>query len=52
MARLQSFSEQLGGDGSIGYMDQTKSCELCEAARFTEWYYEDYECWVSECEAC
>ena len=33
-------------------MDQTKSCELCEAARFTEWYYEDDECWVAECEAC
>ena len=27
-------------------------CELCEAARLTEWYHEDAECWVAECEAC
>ena len=28
------------------------SCELCDAARLTEWFYEDDECWVAECEAC
>lgn len=28
------------------------SCELCEAARVTEWFYEDDMCWVAECEAC
>lgn len=28
------------------------SCELCEAARFTEWYHEDEICWAAECEAC
>lgn len=27
-------------------------CELCEAARLTEWYHEDELCWVAECEAC
>ncbi len=27
-------------------------CELCEAARLTEWFYEDDMCWVAECEAC
>jgi hypothetical protein len=27
-------------------------CELCEAARFTHWYYEDDVCWVADCEAC
>lgn len=27
-------------------------CELCQAARFTEWFYEDEECWVAECESC
>ena len=27
-------------------------CELCEAARFTHWYYEDEICWVADCEAC
>jgi len=52
MARLQSFSGQRTSRDSIGTMDQMKSCELCEAARFTEWYYEDDECWVAECEAC
>ncbi len=28
------------------------SCELCEAARLTEWYHEDEVCWIAECEAC
>lgn len=28
------------------------SCELCEAARITPWYYEDDECWIAECEGC
>ncbi len=32
--------------------DAEAACELCEAARFTEWYYEDDLCWVAECEAC
>jgi hypothetical protein len=27
-------------------------CELCEAARLTEWFYEDDECWIAECEMC
>lgn len=27
-------------------------CELCEAARLTEWYHEDDICWIAECEAC
>jgi hypothetical protein len=27
-------------------------CELCDAARLTEWYHEDDLCWVAECEAC
>lgn len=27
-------------------------CELCEAARLTEWFYEDELCWIAECEAC
>ena len=30
----------------------THDCELCEAARFTHWYYEDDVCWVADCEAC
>ena len=30
----------------------TDLCELCEAARFTHWYYEDDVCWVADCEAC
>lgn len=28
------------------------ACELCEAARFTEWFHEDDECWIAECESC
>ncbi len=27
-------------------------CELCEAARLTEWFHEDEICWIAECEAC
>ena len=27
-------------------------CELCDAARLTEWFHEDEECWIAECEAC
>jgi hypothetical protein len=28
------------------------SCDLCEEARITEWFYEDDDCWVAECEIC
>lgn len=27
-------------------------CELCEAARLTEWFHEDDDCWIAECESC
>jgi len=27
-------------------------CELCEAARITEWFHEDDVCWVADCEVC
>ncbi|MEY2965979.1 MAG: hypothetical protein RLY50_29, partial [Actinomycetota bacterium] len=27
-------------------------CELCEAARMTEWFFEDDEMWIAECESC
>ena len=27
-------------------------CELCEAARMTQWFHEDELCWVAECEVC
>jgi hypothetical protein len=27
-------------------------CDLCEAARLTEWFHEDELCWVAECEIC
>lgn len=35
--------------GAAAYDDD---CELCEAARFTHWYYEDELCWVADCEVC
>lgn len=28
------------------------TCELCEAARMSEWFFEDDECWIAECESC
>ena len=30
----------------------TGDCELCEAARFTEWFHEDAQCWIAECDSC
>jgi len=27
-------------------------CELCEAAKMSEWFYEDEVCWIAECESC
>jgi hypothetical protein len=27
-------------------------CDLCEAARYTHWYYDDDVCWVADCEIC
>ncbi|MGI8793747.1 MAG: hypothetical protein ACR2H3_11320 [Acidimicrobiales bacterium] len=35
-------------------MSQEKApdCDLCEAARFTEWFHEDDVCWIAECEVC
>ena len=32
--------------------DSDPTCELCQAARFTEWFYEDDDCWIAECESC
>ena len=29
-----------------------EQCELCEAAKTTDWFYEDELCWVAECEMC
>ena len=28
------------------------SCDLCEEARITEWFHEDEDCWIAECEIC
>ena len=28
------------------------NCDLCEAARITEWFHEDDICWIAECEIC
>ena len=28
------------------------SCDLCEAARLSEWHHEDDVCWVADCEVC
>lgn len=33
-------------------MGSERICELCEEARLTEWFYEDDECWIAECESC
>ena len=28
------------------------ACDLCEAAKITEWFHEDDICWIAECEIC
>lgn len=38
--------------GESGTEGGVPSCELCEAARFTHWYFEDDVCWVADCESC
>ena len=30
----------------------SRRCELCAAARFTEWFHDDEQCWIAECELC
>ncbi len=30
----------------------SETCDLCEAAKITEWYHEDDVCWIAECEIC
>ena len=32
--------------------DPIEGCDLCEAARYTHWYFEDDVCWVADCEVC
>ncbi|MBI2709083.1 MAG: hypothetical protein HYX34_05240 [Actinobacteria bacterium] len=31
---------------------RSATCDLCEAARITEWFFEDDLCWIAECEIC
>ena len=31
---------------------RSDDCDLCEAARITEWFHEDDICWIAECEIC
>ncbi len=35
-----------------GRVRDSDACELCEEARLGDWFYEDEECWVAECESC
>ncbi|HVJ99144.1 MAG TPA: hypothetical protein VNC41_20130 [Acidimicrobiia bacterium] len=31
---------------------RSDTCDLCEAAKITEWFHEDDICWIAECEIC
>lgn len=33
-------------------LHRAEGCELCEAARMSDWFHEDEECWIAECESC
>jgi hypothetical protein len=37
---------------TIDTADRDPDCELCQAERVTEWFHEDDECWIAECEQC
>ncbi len=43
---MNATSDQTGGGPSPA------ECELCEAAKTTDWFFEDDLCWVAECEMC
>jgi hypothetical protein len=32
--------------------EKRDGCDLCEAARITQWFHEDDVCWIAECEIC
>jgi hypothetical protein len=36
----------------MSLLPDPQRCELCEAARVSEWFHEDDLCWIAECEAC
>ena len=35
-----------------GHATRRAACDLCEAARLTDWFHEDETCWVADCEVC
>ena len=40
----------MSGAGSARPFSET--CDLCEAAKITDWFHEDDVCWIAECEIC
>jgi hypothetical protein len=40
------------GDPDRGVAVAAPGCDLCEARRFTTWYFEDDRCWIADCEIC
>jgi len=39
-------------NGEAETQNHSPACDLCEAAQFTHWYYEDDTCWIADCEVC
>lgn len=39
-------------NGDAPAVTHDPDCDLCEAAQFTHWYYEDDICWIADCEVC
>ena len=37
---------------TVPEVDDTATCELCEATPFTEWFHSDELCWIAECDSC
>ncbi len=54
MAVVTNRSQSELGPSELGPSEWKRSddCDLCEAARITEWFHEDEICWIAECEIC
>lgn len=47
-----SSSPKCVGSSTADQGPPDPECELCVAARTTEWFHDDSDCWVAECESC
>lgn len=39
-------------DEGADLLSHDPACLLCQAEKVTQWFYEDDECWIAECDQC